>query len=72
MKQPTTEMTAWERAARITYLLVGLRRELTIREVAQYAGLSRRGAYYLMEAISRVIPVRQEDQDGVWRYCGKS
>ncbi len=71
MNEFTTEMTAWERAARITYLLVGLRKGLTIHEVAQNAGLSRRGAYYLMEAISRVIPVAQEEENGVWRYCGK-
>lgn len=62
-------MTAWERAARITYLLVYLRMGLTTREVAHEARLSRRGAYYLMEAISRVVPIRQ-CEDGVWRYCG--
>ncbi len=68
MSEPPAEMTAWERAARVTYLLVALRMGLTVREVAHEARLSRRGAYYLMEAISRVAPVRQCG-DGVWRYC---
>ena len=63
-------MTAYERSARITYLLVVLRMGLTAREVAEEAGLSRRGAYYLLDAISRVTPVRQVE-NGVWRYCAE-
>lgn len=70
MSEPPTEMTTRERAARITYLVIGLRMGLTTREVAREAQLSRRGAYYLMEAISRVTPVRQ-CADGVWRYCAE-
>lgn len=58
-------VTAYERAARITYLLmIGM--GLTTREVAREVGLSRQGALELLYDLARMLPVAQDDQQ-IWR-----
>jgi len=69
-----SDWTPYERAARITWLLVGMRCELTTAEVMNLTGLSRQGALDLLDAISRCVPVYQEDQQGnyIWRVLPDS
>lgn len=60
-------MTSTERVALVTwYLAFGL--ALSSREVAQITGLSRRNAARLLENISRVLPIYQ-DEKFLWRLC---
>ena len=56
---------ATERAALVAaWLMAG--HHLTAAQVAEATGLKRRGAWYLLDKISRVLPIACVD--GVW-YC---
>ena len=57
-------MVARERAAYVAFWLAE-GRTFSTRQIAERTGLSRDGALKLLKAISRVIPIREED--GVWR-----
>ena len=62
-------MTAVERAAYITFLLLGQRAAgLSTRAIAARLGMSRGGALRLLQRISRVTPIRQ-DEKWLWRAC---
>ncbi len=63
---PNQELTAYERSARITYLLLSVGVAMTTAEVAKVAGLARQNAYALLCAISRVAPIYQDEQR-IWR-----
>lgn len=52
-----------ERVAVIVFLICKGRR-FTTDEVAQLCGVTKRGAYYIMGRISRVVPLVLED--GAW------
>jgi hypothetical protein len=42
---------------------------LNTLHIAQMTGLSLRGARELMYRVSRVIPIYQDDNDGMWQTC---
>lgn len=52
-----------ERVAVIVFLLCK-GRKFTTDEIAQLCGVTKRGAYYIMGRISRVVPLTLED--GTW------
>lgn len=56
-------MVTRERAAYVAFWLAE-GREFTTRQVAERTGLTVRGALYLLRAISRVIPIYEEN--GIW------
>lgn len=55
-----------ERAAVITYYLMS-GEVFTTREIAQLACMSMRGVRHIMDRISRVLPVYQDDDR--WQMC---
>lgn len=57
-------MVARERAAYVAFWLAE-GRKFSVRQVAERTGLTRQGALDLLKAISRVIPIYEED--GIWR-----
>lgn len=57
-------LTPHEKAASVTWLIAG-GAELTTWEIAGRLGVTFQGAHYLMQGISRVIPITQER--GRWR-----
>lgn len=59
--------TITERAATITWRLAH-GESLQTRDVADLVGLSMPGAYLLMQRLSRVIPIYQDEQ-GFWQVC---
>lgn len=64
-----SDYTAQERAALITFqILEG--QKMTTSEIAAHVGVTWLGAYRMMEKISRVVPVVQED--AVWRRAGET
>lgn len=68
---PNRELTAYERSARITYLLLGVGIAMTTAEVARETQLQPRQALNLLCAISRVAPIYQ-DQNFIWRKLTES
>jgi len=58
------ELTAQERAALVTWLLAG-GAQMTTGDVATVTGLTPRGARTMLERLSRVIPIRQNEA-GRW------
>ena len=56
--------TAQERAALVTYQLVS-GAEMSTAEIAERTGLSRAGAWHMMNRVSRVVPLYQDG--GRWR-----
>jgi hypothetical protein len=67
----SNDWTPSERAAYLTYLLTGVRCALTTQEAARAVGLSSAGALWLLNRISRKVPIRL-DQDQVWRFFSAS
>ena len=61
------DFTAQEKAALITWHLAH-GEEITTTEVAHMAGLTWAGAWFLMERLSRVLPIYRDDR-GVWTVC---
>lgn len=61
-------VTAYERAARITYLLCDVGIAMTTSEVANEIKLARNTAWEMLCAISRVVPIYQDDHE-IWRKC---
>lgn len=59
------EYTAQERAALIALRLAD-GAEMTTREIAEETGLSPNAAWYMMQKISRVIPIYQNGT-GAWK-----
>lgn len=56
---PGADYTAQERAALITFqLLEGA--QMTTSEIAQRIGVTYHGARYMMEKVSRVVPVYED------------
>jgi len=62
-----SDYTAQEKAALITWHLAH-GEGMQTRDVAEMAGLSMPGAWYLMQRLSRVIPIYQDDR-GFWVVC---
>jgi len=62
-----SDYTAQEKAALITWHLAH-GEGMQTRDVAKMAGLSMPGAWYLMQRLSRVLPVYQDEQ-GFWVVC---
>jgi hypothetical protein len=58
------EMTAQERAFDVAFRLAD-GEEMTTRQVAEMTGLSRTGAWYLMQYAARVTPIVQDN--GRWK-----
>ena len=58
------ELTAQERAAMVTYDII-MGRQLTTLEIARRIGITNMGAWKLMQRVSRVVPVYQDE--GRWR-----
>jgi len=56
---------ASERAALIVYWMISGRKFRTA-EIAEFCGVTRRGAYAMMARISRVVPLTQVD--GEWLF----
>lgn len=65
-----TELSAYQRAGRIAYLLTAVRMALTTEEVAREVHLSRQGALHLLNALSGIIPIYQ-DEKFIWRLCAR-
>lgn len=61
------ELTPQERAARVTWA-IAQGETMSTQQVATLAGMSERGARWLMARLSRVLPVFQDDS-GLWRVC---
>ena len=59
--------TPSERVALVVWWLVH-GEGLTTKQVASLAQISTRGAFDLMDRISRVLPIYQ-DEDYVWQVC---
>ena len=62
-----TDYTAQEKAALITWHLAH-GEGMQTRDVAKMAGLSMPGAWYLMQRLSHVLPIYQDDC-GFWVVC---
>ena len=62
-----TDFTAQERAALITWHLAH-GEGLQTRDIVKLTGLTRQGAWELMQHLSRVIPIYQDDTD-TWVVC---
>ena len=68
---PKTELTPTERGG-IVALHLAKRNNLTTREVAKVSGLSYRGAWELMQRLSRVMDIRfiygegTREDPGIW------
>lgn len=63
---PQEKLTGAEAAAKVTWALAhgeGLR----TADVVALTGMTRSGAYDVMQRISRVIPIYQEEGSGVWQ-----
>lgn len=65
------EMTPYEKAARLTFLLCSIGVAMTSKEAGKEVGLTRQGADKLLRTISRVIPIYMDDGQ-VWRRCRNS
>jgi len=61
------DYTAQEKAALITWHLA-LGEGLQTRDIVKLTGLTRQGAWELMQHLSRVIPIYQDDTD-TWAVC---
>jgi hypothetical protein len=61
------EFTSQERAALIAWHLAH-GEAMTTLQVSELTGSSRQGAYKLMIALSRVLPIYQ-DENGFWQVC---
>lgn len=59
-----SDFTARERAAIVTLEIVAYGREMTTAEIAQRVEVTWHGARDLMNAVSRVVPVRCDN--GYW------
>lgn len=59
------EYTTQERAALVTFEIV-TGREMTTAEIAERIGTSRQSAWLLMQRVSRVVPVYQNN--GRWQH----
>ncbi len=64
------DLTGQEKSAKVAWLLAQ-GRPLSTREIAQHAGLSLRGARWLLARIARVVPIYRDDDDR-WALCPES
>lgn len=68
MENPS-ELSAIERAALAAWWLAR-EQQVTTRQIADKLGLSYAGAYYLLQGLCRVLPIRFEQQrvgmEGYW------
>ena len=62
-----SDYTAQEKAALITWHLAH-GEGLQTRDIVKLTGLTRQGAWELMQHLSRVIPIYQDDTD-TWAVC---
>ena len=62
-----SDYTAQERAALVVWCLAH-GEGLQTRDIAKLTGLTRQGAWELMQHLSRVIPIYQDDT-GTWAVC---
>ncbi len=60
------ELSPQQRAALLVYHLCALGRRYTTAEVAAALGLTPRGALYLLERLSGVLPIVQDGQRWMW------
>jgi hypothetical protein len=56
------DLTAQERAALVAWRLA-TGGQMTTQEIAERTGLSMRGARWLMDRLSRVVPIRQNEEN---------
>jgi predicted mannosyl-3-phosphoglycerate phosphatase (HAD superfamily) len=62
--QVVWEMTAQERAAKVVYE-IATGSQMTTEEVAEITGLTKSGAWWLMQRVIRVTPIGRDD-NGRW------
>lgn len=64
----TCDMSPTERAALLVYELAS-GRTMTARQISERYNITTRGAYKLVNRISRTVPIYEES--GVWRVLQK-
>ena len=62
-----SDYTAQEKAALITWHLAH-GEGMTTAEIAMMTGMTWAGAWFLMERLSRVLPIYRDDY-GIWLVC---
>lgn len=64
-----TPETAHERAAIITFELMTYG-QITAQRARELTGLSKTGAYYVLVALSRILPIRYDHDLQLWIFSG--